>query len=119
MWSAIAIIAALLGLTIASAPAGAQQVLSPYRDQQFSKTRGRSDAEAGVPDRGAPRRAPRRPPGRAPRDARSAVRRPDRSLQRAPRIQSRLGTATQPSASLISDRVACTAGDTLLFERGW
>ncbi|OLB98631.1 MAG: hypothetical protein AUH30_07350 [Candidatus Rokubacteria bacterium 13_1_40CM_68_15] len=47
MWSAIAIIAALLGLTIASAPAGAQQVLSPYRDQQFSKTRGRSDAEVG------------------------------------------------------------------------
>ncbi len=51
MWSEIAItaaiIAALLGLTIASAPAGAQQVLSPYRDQQFTKIRGLTDAEVG------------------------------------------------------------------------
>jgi len=47
MWRAITITAALVGLTLTSAPAGAQQVLSPYRDQQFTKIRGLTDAEVG------------------------------------------------------------------------
>lgn len=47
MWRTIAITAALLGLTFASAPAGAQPVLSPYRDQRFTTIRGLTDAEVG------------------------------------------------------------------------
>jgi hypothetical protein len=47
MWRAITVTVALAGLTLASAPAGAQQVLSPYRDQQFNKIKGLTDAEIG------------------------------------------------------------------------
>ena len=53
MWRALTITATLLGLTLASAPADAQQVLSPYRDQQFTKIRGLTEAEVGELERGA------------------------------------------------------------------
>ena len=47
MWRAITISAALGALILAWAPVGAQQALSPYRDQQFTMVRGLTDAELG------------------------------------------------------------------------
>jgi hypothetical protein len=47
MWKAITMAAALGALILTSAPAGAQQVLSPYRDQQFTMISRLFDAELG------------------------------------------------------------------------